>query len=231
MNSYLSELIELLEAESLKLENAIKECVEDSEYKQAHYHNKALNKVSLQLQTLKNLSDPLYERKRMLERTKIMYSRYTTDPKFAEMGKHLLQELKKEEGELDLEKVQPEQPDSQEIDEAIFELVEQRIKGFRFNLYSESNLYLHFELIDDIIEISFTPFKELTNEHVLYKREKKALKALGFTYSTGKEYMYYNYNVNGFKDAIELKTLLSRIVFDVFFYKNLDSPATIELFS
>ena len=65
---------------------------------------------------------------------------------------------------------------------------------------------------------------------MMLKKNRKALKALGFTYSKDKEYLYYNFDVSRFRDTLEIKTLLSRIVFDVFFYKNLDSPTTIEIY-
>jgi hypothetical protein len=40
--------------------------------------------------------------------------------------------------------------------------------------------------------------------------------------------MEYSYNLQTFKNSFDIKVLVSRIVFDVLFYKDLDNPAIIE---
>lgn len=231
MNIYLTELIDLLEDEGLRLETIMKACVAESDYKHAHKYQKALHKVNRQLQTLNGLQDPSYKEKSMLKHTQEIYIKYLADPKYAGMTDYFLDKMNETQQKLYIPSASPPQYDTQEIDDALFQLVEKKITGFKFNLQKQSNLYLRFQLIGHSLKLSITPFKELMNEDVLYKEEKKALKSLGFTNSLGKEYLYCMVDVSRFKDALAIKTLLARIVFEVFFYRELDRPATIEIYA
>lgn len=230
MNIYLTELIELLKAEQQELENTIKNSVAEREFKQAHRHDKALRKVNRQLQTLYNLQDPLYEERQHLVHTIDVYKRYLADPKYSDMADHFLDKLNEVKRQFSIHHKEAEQLDTQIIDECIYQVIEHKIKAFKFHLCKKANLYLYFELCKNQLKISFTPFAQLkTDEYMLVKGNKKALKALGFTYAGDKEYLFYLYDLKDFKDALEIKYLLSRIVFEVYYYKNLDNTATIEV--
>jgi hypothetical protein len=230
VNIYLAELIELLKAEQQELESAIENCVVEREFKQAHRHDKALRKVNRQLQTLYNLQDPSYEERQHLVHRMDSYKKFLADPKYSGMTDHFLDKMNEVKRQSSQQHKEAEQLDTQIIDECIYQVIERKIKSFKFNLYRKANLYLHFKLINNQLQISFTPFAQLKeDEYMLVKRNKKALKALGFIYAGNKEYLYYLYDLNGLKDALEIKNLLSRIVFEVYYFKSLDHPTTIEV--
>jgi|KBSSwiStaDraftv2_1062776.scaffolds.fasta_scaffold2838485_1 hypothetical protein len=75
MKSELSELIEYLESERDNLEIQKKECLQQWDYKGAHYFSIALQEVNQQLNTLYNLNDPDFDVKRHLESQKSFYDR------------------------------------------------------------------------------------------------------------------------------------------------------------
>jgi hypothetical protein len=130
MNTDLAELIDLLDNERLQIEAAIKLCLDESAYKKAHHHQKALRKVNRKLQTLKHLQDPDYEEKSALMYTQELYKKHLANPKFAGMTDYFLDKMNEDLRKLSAPSRSSQQLDTQEIDDAIFRLVEYKITGF-----------------------------------------------------------------------------------------------------
>ena len=125
------------------------------------------------------------------------------------------------------EKPKEQRLDGQEFDDAIYELIEMKIAGFKFHLIKNDNLYIDFQLQgENKIFISINPDVRSGHHDIFHVKQK--LLALGFIYNKEKDYIEYFYDLSTFKNSFAIKILVSRIVFDVFYYQSLDNPAYIE---
>lgn len=226
----LDELIEQYEIEKNNLDLLIQACLLDVDYLGAHYHLLAMQEVNFRLQTLQNLKDPFFDRKQDLETMKSFYQRSIPDPnaRMNDFYQDQINSLEKEILNLNNKKITV-RLDSQEFDDAIYNIIEGKINGFRFHLIKEQNLYLDFHLKDKkTLNISFTPVDNLIGKYVLSDSTLHTLKIIGFDLDTESNRLEYVYDINTFRNSIFLKTLISRIVFDAWYYKEFDNPASIE---
>ena len=237
MKSDLDELIELLEAELKTLEEYIKVSVEDSEYLNAHYHSQASFKIQSQLYILYKLRDPLYNEKQRLEQTLKIFERKDTDSNTPRLKAYYDSETKKYREKL--EKLNEQKCDAryddQQLDNALFKIVEGKCTGFILYLNASDNLGITFERSGSYIEISLSVKNILKVDIFLTDEEEHTwpvnkFKALGFDLNPGGNNFIYRFSINDFRDALEIKTLLSRLIYDLFSYCELDSPANMMFF-
>ncbi|HKG05559.1 MAG TPA: hypothetical protein VKB19_03840 [Pedobacter sp.] len=228
MKSDLEEAIESYEIEKEALEKQIAEYVKEADYKYAHYHQRALRKINRTLDTLKNFQNPLYSSiseqqmyvdyfKRMMAGTKYWSDEYLT--------RHISE---RENKILELQGV-PVKPsyDSQEVDDAIFGLVNDEISGFKFYFKSAPEVYVGFTKIEDTIHIQLGYDNDGTDNHQYILSDVNKFKALGFMLVN--EHWVYNYSLSSFKDALEIKIVLARLVYEVFHYDRRYDEAKIVL--
>lgn len=241
MKSDLDELIELFEAEKQLLENCIKENTEEWEYLHAHYHLKALSKVNGQLEILYKLKDPFYQQKNDLERMISMYE--NLDKSIGLISpldcyyKKKIVDYKDKLKELDAQKSKPVY-DNQVIDEALFNVKEGLYNGFILYLNVKDNLCFNFEIVEvDKLDISISVKNVLNAEYFFFDDEKEddlsvldIFVGFGFKINNTGAKLSYRYDMKYFKDAISIKTLLSRIIYEVFKYTELDKPASLIYF-
>lgn len=228
--SELTELIEYLESEKNNLEKQKSDCLKESDYEAAHYFSVALQELGRQLNVLYNLDDSNYDQKRRLERHKSMF-----DIPVKEFDSEHLKEIfapRKKELEDQIRelnnRIKKQALDGQEFDDAVYDLIEKRISGFRFHLKKEENCYLDFILNENKnILISSNPLGESEDDYLMTQLKEK-LPALGFTFNGQTDRMEFSYELRAFKNSFDIKVLVSRIVFDVLYYKDLDNPAVIE---
>lgn len=228
----LDELIEYYQIEINTLEQLVKEDLEVMDYKAAHLHSKALAMTHRKLRVLNSLNDPYYEKKWSLEDQKKSYQKYTSDNnKFMNNYKEeRLREINQKLEELN-KKPKPFVEDSQYIDDAIYDLIEGKIRSFKLNLNKRHNFYLWFSLAEGgIMKIDMTPVKHLKSNYFIYQDHINGLKAIGFKLDKEEEKLYYEYQVSQFVNSIELKTLLSSVLLDVFYSQEMDRPAFLELY-
>jgi len=231
LKSDLDELIEFYETEKNNLEHLIDQCIQEMDYKFARYYSKALGQVNEKLRTLKNLDDPFYDSKIKLESLKSFYEKKLINEVYESSENYFKKEISEIENRLHELNQQKSKAilDGQEFDDAIFDLAEGRIFGFKFYLKKELNFYLEFRLIEKIsLSISFTPVGTVKDDYVFWKQYLRALKGLGFTFNEENDCLEYIYDLKSFKNSIFLKTFVSRILFDVYYYKDFDNPAYIE---
>lgn len=231
MKPDIDQLIEYYEAEQTTLDALIKECLLDWDYKRAHYHAVALKKVNRKLQILRNLKDPFYRDKTFLEDKKLAIEKLISDESLKDAEEFLrsnIDEIDKKVAALKSKKV-PGKPENQDFDDAIFDLVERKISGFKFHLKKQENLYMQFKLKEESsLVISFTPIDQL-GEFSYFHSSVTKLKLIGFQINNKTNCYEYIYNIADFTNSIFLKTLVSRVVFDALFYEDLDKPAYIEI--
>ena len=231
LKSDLDELIDFHEIEKSSLERMIDECIQEMDFKFARYYSKALRQVNRKLRTLKNFIDPFYDTKINLQSTKSIYELRIINEEFDSLKffyQKQISEINKRLDQLHQQK-NKEILDGQEFDDAIFDLVEGRIRGFKFHLKKEENFYLEFRRIEKIfLSISFTPAGNIKDDYLFWKWYLRPLKGLGFTFNEENDCLEYIYDLKSFKNSISLKTFVSRILFDVYYYKDFDNPAYIE---
>jgi len=223
--SDLIELIEYLESEKENLNKQQQDCLSQYDYKGAHYFSIALGEVNRQLEILYNFSDSLYDEKQRLENYKSFLKVDSEGLKkaFSERIKEIEDRIVQLNSSTKDQKL-----DGQEFDDVIYELIEKQISGFKFHLKRKENCYLDFKLYDNrTILVSTNPLDHLKDEYAInYLNDK--FYALGFVFNAKTSSMEYFYSLEKFKNSIEIKTLTSRIIFDIFYYKELDNPALIE---
>lgn len=224
MKSDLEETIEAYETEKAQLEKRIAEYVDEADYFFAHQHQRALKKLNKTLYILKSLKDPNYgqilfgeDSLRFIEKMKSdstlpEFARFLLDSQIAEQKNKLLK--------LQNETFSP-YFDSQEIDDVLFDLVNNTIKSFRLYFKSTPEMFVSFSMAGPTIEI------KLSNEKMSHYIEDKIfrdfnqLKSLGFELRNEEWTFQYT---NHFKDALDIKILLSRLIYEVFNYdKRYDS--------
>lgn len=230
IKSELIELIEHLESEQKILEDQKSDCLRQMDYEGAHHFSVALGELNRQLRILYNLNDPYYDEKKTLERHKLLF-----DIKIpgidSEQSKRAFAERRKQIDEqiAELNKKVPEQkPDGQEFDDAIYDVIEKKINGFKLHLKKENNFYLEFSLKDvNTLSITTSPLDLSEDNYEMLELVQK-LPTLEFIYKEETNTMECLYDLTNFKNSFQIKVLVSRIIFDFLYYKNIDNPTAIE---
>ena len=225
MKSDLEELIDAYEMEKAELEKQISEYVEEGDYIYAHYHNKALRKVNKTLDILKDIQHPFYrlisEEKAKARNTSKMLASEEYKKYFDLLGTDFFAEQLKEGENKILEwqraPVASQTYDSQEIDDALFDLVKGVLNSFKLYFKSRPDIYARFTLKDHTIEITLLYDEDPYYDHDGWVfRDGKEIKPLGFILKD--EQWVYRYHFDAFKDALYIKILLARLIYDVFNY-------------
>ena len=231
MKSDLDLLIETDEVEKQSLESSIKNYLNEDDYLYAHYHQKALWQVNGELQLLRRFKGTLYEEKQYLERLIDMVEKFEDEDFVKSIYEKRI--IEKRDEIQRLSEVNKSFNDCKEIDDALFNLYEGRFKRFRLHLINrDENFYLEFELISGtilcisvkIINISYGDDPDDSEESQI-----RLFKGLGFKLNNESDMLIYKYDMIGFKDAITIKILLARIVYEVC-YMGSGQQAKLEYF-
>ncbi|WP_449436232.1 hypothetical protein [Pedobacter steynii] len=225
MKSDLEELIEAYEWEKAELEKQISSYIEDEDYIYAHYHGKALRKINRTLDILKSIQNPFYrsisDEQRKAKNMKRMMVSEEYKKYFDRLGTDFFADQLRE-GENKINEWQravvSQKYDSQEIDNALFDLVKGVVSGFKLYFKSKPDTFAKFILKGSTIEITllFDADPEYYSDYRSIFWDVKGISALGFILEN--EQWVYHYHFDQFKDALEIKTLLARLIYDVFNY-------------
>lgn len=229
MNRELEKIIDFYEEEKQRLENLIQLAIGETEYKVAHYHQKALKKTNIKLNCLKSLETPNFDKIQWLASVKGTYEEMIASRN--QPIDYFEQEIKRMNSELENLKKFSKAPsiDGQEFDDLIFDMAEGKLIKFRFFLgRTDQDFYLDFEKIDNQIMISI-PYKRLKKDYILFKSSARALKSLGFNKTEDKKSMVLHFDLAGFRDAIAIKTLTSRILYDAIGYSHLTNNTILQI--
>ncbi len=222
MKSDLDQLIEQYEAEKSAFEQLLKDCLYLQDYLGAYYYSQTLYRIDSELSLLQFFKDPLYDDKQALEK---MLLRSKGEPNY--MQAFWEERIENEKNRI--QKIIGAQDeffyDTQEIDDAFFRLYERGIKGFKFCLkMKKENLCFDFELSEShILTISIRITQASNNTNIFDQYIFKGFKRLGFKLNDEGNLLIYQYDMYGFKDAFFLKTLLARIIYEVYGYRSFDS--------
>lgn len=221
MDNDLDILIDFYNEEKSNLERLIKECIEEKDYEFAYFHSNALFIVNQKLGVLNSFKDPFYHEKKLLEIQRKNYEKKISevpDDIMREYNDKKINEIKSKEQEINKRVILPSIP-GQEIDDAIFDVVEGIIESFKIYINRDYNIYLKFQLVaPNKLRIALTPEDLLYEYYNLDEDDEKSLRAIGFVYNEEEKCYGYIYKFERFRNTIFLKTLLSRIFFDTFSY-------------
>lgn len=235
MKSDLDELIELYEVERQSLEDSIKDNIEELDYLNAHSNSLALFNVNQKLSVLYKMKDPFYDEKVQLERMIKIQERFNNDETINAYYKEIIDKDKSELQKLMDQKSEP-LFDDQKIDDALFGLWAGIYRGFVLYLNRKDNLSITFESTDDeLLDISISVKSALNVDYFFGDDDEEdnplnKFKGLGFKLNNAGNKLIYKYDMRNFRDAIAIKVLLSRVIYDVFTYAGLDNPASLVYF-
>jgi len=238
MKSDFDALIEFYKKERKFIERCIKDNIREMEYLHAHHHSEALFKINHKLTMLDKTKDPFYDERHMLELTIRMYERSNSKRRNANSDsyfKEIIQEYKDKLQKLNQESKKPI-VDDQKIDDALFALLDGTYNGFILYLNARDNLGITFELLMPQLLIISVGIKEAFNVDYFLDNDDpqnillNKFKGLGFVLNNTGSKLVYKYDMTNFKDAISIKILLARLIYDIFTYAELDKPASLVYF-
>jgi len=218
-------ILELLKNQEL-LQQEIEECVSDFDYLGAHYNSIALKKVNRKIQTFQNLINPNYDKIVWIERQIENYKSRIEKEREENMISYFLSKINQSESELS--KLKNENTEFREqsfnLTWKLLELNKGIISKIDLLLQERNSISIEFtkNMNDLLISIKENHFKILTfgNE---YQTE---MKNLGFTNSDD-NYILEIKDFNNLK-VNKVLEINSRIIFDIFYYKNLDNPINLR---
>ncbi|GGH09564.1 hypothetical protein [Pedobacter zeae] len=228
MNEEINELLSIYKQEKELIESLIKEDEIDHDYRAVYLKSKILNRIKHQIRTIELFIDPHLQEKEQLKRRSDF---------FAEMDRN---GLAKDYYAFQLEKINHELEqlnnftpgyfnDGQEFDDAVFNLVENKISAFIFNLRKEENLYLKFSVKKNKIIIRLTPFADILASNYFIKSTINVLKQIGFKKNKSRTCFQMKYPLESFKDAIPVKTIASRVIYEAFYNYRINQSTTLEI--
>ena len=222
----LDELIEYYQQEIRWLKKALNTCLDEQDYVPAHYYQSAIHLSNRRLRLLHKLKDPYYDEIEGLERSIRMYKGVQRQIPGTDYSAYVDSLLEKYQKKIDAIASSPREVrhDAQEIDEALFKMVEHSISGFKLFFGREEEFCLDFRLSAeaDFIEIIAAENNARSEDGRYAHVNRDSFLAVGFTPdNTGS--LLYRYNIARFRDANEIKTMLARLLFEGFYILDLNS--------
>jgi hypothetical protein len=215
----LDELIETLEKEKKLLKTNIKRSVREGDFLSAHKYSKGLSEVRSTLGVLYHFRNPNKERLDMLFRQKRILEEHIDKYKKNKKGtlyfSHELNDVVRQLNELAATELKPFE-DSQHIDDAIFDVVDGVITSFQL-VFIGQNISINFQSRpNNFLEMSIGPTNAVYEGFLVSKKHIRALEKLGFQLDSETDRYVYHYDLSTFKDALFIKTLLARVIYDAF---------------
>ncbi|QEC69775.1 hypothetical protein FRZ67_21645 [Panacibacter ginsenosidivorans] len=232
MDNQLKLLISLYEEEKVQLQKLIHECLGETEYLLAHYHSQALYQLNGRLQTLKNIDDKLFDQKDFRQRRIDSLQKRIEVESSDYMKEHYVKDLQRANEELEKLNQIPKPATSSGnetlFDETLKKLVDKKIKNLKLILKKADNLFLGFRYSKKILKVTLPYVKQHTKKWILYDDNINSFKNLGFNLTESETKLILT--LTGDKDEIlnRLKLVLSKVVFEIFYFKEFDNESFIE---
>jgi hypothetical protein len=229
----LKTLIEELEKEKADLLRLIDEAVKEQEFLSAHFHSEALGQVNRQIQTLKNLDDKLYDKKfflgKVIENYKKLLKEETADNSKSIINR-FIDEKEKELSDLNQIKKQKE-GNGNHLRDNLDQFFKRKITGIRVIISNPDNLSIEIRRARAGIKLTMPNIKKLQTKHILFESRLLKLRGLGFLLNeSGDEATTtLKKNKNSEEMTTKIMKLISIIVFEVFYFKELGKDAAIEI--
>jgi hypothetical protein len=231
----LKTLIEELEKEKADLLRLIDEAVKDQEFLSAHFHSEALGQVNRQIQTLKNLDDESYDKKYFLEKVIENYKKLLkeeTSDNSKSMINRFIDEKEKELSDLNQIKKQKE-GNGNHLKDNLDQFFKGKITGIRVIISNPDNLSIEIRRAKAGIKLTMPNIKKLQTKHVLSENRLFKLRGLGFLLNERGDEATTTLKKSKNSEELtdKIMKLISIIVFEVFYFKELGKDAAIEIFN
>ena len=232
MDNQLKLLISLYEEEKIRLQKLIDECLVETKYLMAHYHSEALYQLNGRLQTLHNIDDKLYDEKSYkLNRIRGLEKHIATEASEF-MKEYYSKDILKAKEELEKlneipnQQTQPKDPSL--LDEVLQRLIQKKIKNLKLILKKEDNLFLGFSYSNKILKVILPHVKQHIRKWTLYDDNINSFKYLGFELTENESKLTLKLSGNKDDILVKLKIILSKIVFEIFYFKEFDNESYIQ---
>jgi hypothetical protein len=233
VDNNLNTLIAYYEEEKVRLLQLIDNYAKEEEYQLAHFHQEALYQLNRRLQTLKNIDDKHYDEKYFKQNIIKSLEERLNSESSEYMREFLTQELSKKKEELTRLNEHPVQPndsgDKLILDEVLSKLLERKVRSFKLILKKSDNLFLQFNYYNKALKVSL-PFVKLHKKKMtLHNGAISSFNHLGFSFTVNENKLVLR--LKGDKDEIlnKLKIILSKIVFEIFYFKEFTNESYIEI--
>ncbi len=226
-------LIDELEAEKANLLLLIDQAVKEQEFLNAHFHSEALGQINRRLQTLKSLDDDLYDRKYLLateiENLKKRLEVDSTD-KVQSMIRKFIDDKEKELSELNRapKKHKGVNGESQ-LRHYLEQFVKGKIRSLRIVLSKNDKLLIEVKNSKEGIKMSMPNIKKLQTEYLLTDERLSKLRGLGFSLNDHGDKAMMVLTKDKASMTEKIMQVISIIVFEIFYFKELGSGASIEI--
>jgi hypothetical protein len=228
LNTYLNELISHLETEKQRLQALIDACVAEKDYEYAALHQKGMYLVETQLNRAMQLKDPLHEEKLSIERQKEMYKKLLADSSLQGVSDLYLERLKTAMDKYD-QFVIPPHYDAQEIDNALYDLMDGKINGFRFYLKKDDGVVVEFRRTGERVRMMVDPRPWLREDEYSYHHVAQSLAKAGLMADDLSGELYRYVDIRKSADVLTLKELLAHIVYNIFGVYAYNGTAFLEI--
>lgn len=220
-----------LESEQADLKRLIDEAVRDGEYLMAHYHSKAIGLVNRKLQTLRNLNDKNYDSKKMItmmiKRSELQLGQEHPE-KIKDHFKREIEKLKLELEELEKqEKVSARK--SVILTENLDLVISRKLSGIRIVLKKSSNFALYVRRNRSGVKIIIKNIKSLRRAYLIHDENIQHFYGLGFKFNKGESTLTMALHRRKEQLLAELQMVISKIVFEIFYFKEFEGDTFIEI--
>ncbi len=226
-------MIEELEKEKEDLQRLIDEAVKEQEFLNAHFHFEALGQINSRLQTLKNLDDELYDKKYFLE-IAIENARKRlndeSDDFLKSMTNRFIEEKEKELKDLNqIPKKQKTINSKSLLLDYLEQFIKGKVRGLRVILSKSDSISIEIRNSKDGTKLTMPNIKKLEAQYLLTEERLLKMKGLGFSLNNKRDKAIAILNVDRKVASEKIMRVLSIIVFEVFYFKELDNEAVIEI--
>jgi hypothetical protein len=232
LENQLKLLISLCEEEKIRLQKSIEEYLLETEYLMAHYHSKALDQLNSRLQTLHNIDDNLYDAKYFKKRTIDLLQKQLKTGVSDLMKEYYIENIQSEKEELERLNQIPKKitlSDSNTLlDLTLRNLVDKKNKNLKLILKKSDNLFLGFSYSKKILKVTLPYIKQHTKKWILHEDKINALKNLGFNLTENETKLTLILTGNKEDILIRLKIILSKIIFEIFYFKEFNKECFIQ---
>ena len=232
MNDQLQILIELYEEEIDRLKTLIAECLSEEEYMHAHFHSNALYEANVKLRTLHNIADNLYDEKRFNLRTKFLLDRLLRKTDSEDLKELYLHGILSAEAALERLNQAPSRTEKEKsislLENTLQRLMDKKVKNVRLILNKSKNFHLTFVYSNNGMKVTIPYIQTHVRKRFLSEMNLKPIQQLGFTFASNERKLVLTITGNK-KDILDkLNPILSKIVFEVFYFKEFENDSYIQ---
>ena len=230
MESDLDILIDEYFKEKEALEDQIKDCLAHEDYLNAHYLSLASGEVNQKLRTFRNLKHQDYDEVQSLTTLIGFYEKEILQSTNDQLKQFLEANIQEAKDKLAAKGGQENKfrLDNQQIFDLLKDMCHGKLRGFKLYLIEKENLFLKVSLGNTSnLEIVFTPFDDINANYALNGTHQQKLRSIGFKEKAGSLFRNIeNFGVNDINEVIET---MARVIFEVFYFKELDAMAKAEI--